>query len=177
LLYKTSPNTCPSKWWLGGISYMLVRTVCWNRLTPWFFTWETKGFLAWMALPSSFWVLRLIQTQASPNGCKFSQNYSSRQCRMMLDRHVGIVWTERYPAIAEIKANLKAVFHCSRFARAGEANMFQPLQWLSNRSVFCLLSCARPRLEVELHSASLACPDDWFFTRLKSFAPPAPKRL
>ena len=46
---------------------------------------------------------------------------------------------------------LKAVYHYSRFACAGGANMFQLLLRLSNLSVFCLLSCARTRLEVELH--------------------------
>jgi hypothetical protein len=42
----------------------------------------------------------------------------------------------------------------------------------------CLLLSARTRLEVELHSTFLSWPRDWFFTRLKSFAPPAQaKRL
>ena len=54
--------------------------------------------------------------------------------------------------------SIKAVFHCSRFARAGGANMFQLL--LSNVSIFCLLLCARTRLEVELHLPFLACPRD-----------------
>ena len=31
----------------------------------------------------------------------------------------------------------------------------------------CLLLCARERLEVELHLPFLACPRDWFSTRLK----------
>ncbi len=43
---------------------------------------------------------------------------------------------------------------------------------MSNLSVFCLLLCARTRLEVELHLTFLACPRDLFFTRLKPVAPP-----
>ena len=41
---------------------------------------------------------------------------------------------------------IKAVCHCSRFARAGGANKFQLLLWVSNLSVFCPVSvrfCAR----------------------------------
>ena len=71
------------------------------------------------------------------------------------------------------QGTLKAVFHCSRLARAGEhVSTFANNRWHSNLSVFCLLLCARTRLEVELHLTFLACPRDWFFMGLKSVAQP-----
>ncbi len=66
-------------------------------------------------------------------------------------------------------ATVKAVFHCSRFARAGGANMFQLLLWVSNLSAFCLLLCAQTRfMEVELHLTDfLGVPTRLIFHEIK----------
>ncbi len=58
----------------------------------------------------------------------------------------------------DCKLILKAVFNCSRFARAGGGRSEHVS--MSNLSVFCLLLCALARLEVELHLTFLAYPRD-----------------
>ncbi len=75
----------------------------------------------------------------------------------------------------EKSCTLGAVFHCSRLACAGGANMFQLLLYVSNLSFFCLLLCMQTYLKAELHF--LACPHNWF-TKLKLVAAPVrAKRL
>ena len=64
--------------------------------------------------------------------------------------------TSAAASLSSLKHYIKAVFHCSRFARAGGASKFQLLLWVSNLSVFCQLLCARTRLEVELNLTFLA---------------------
>jgi hypothetical protein len=87
-------------------------------------------------------------------------------------------WRAPVPG-TQSERSLKAIFHCSRFARArAERTLLYFLCGCLTCAFSVRLNARAHAMKVELHSTFLACPGDWFFTWLKLVAPPArAKRL